>query len=144
MGAERQFYECLPPRRGQVIALGVDSTARAYDLVAIALGGYTPAEAQNVGRQVTLWMQAQTNDVFFYFAPGEVGAVITTDVDDVSDTAAVTAGNAIAFADTYCALLKAGNSPLPIRINRAIDRFLVVKAASTAGVLRFWASSASE
>jgi hypothetical protein len=144
MGAERQFFECMPPRRGAVIALAVDSTARAYDLVSIALGGYTPFEAQNDGRHVTLWLQAETADVYFYFAPGEVGAVVTTDIDDVSDTASITAGNAIAFANTYGARLVANNGPLPIRINRAVDRFLVVKAASTAGVLRFWASSASE
>jgi hypothetical protein len=144
MGAECQFYQCMPPRRGAVIALTVDSTVRAYDLVALALGGFTPAEAQNDARHVMLWMQAETNDVYFYFAPGEVGAVVTTDVDDIDNAAAVSAGSALAFANTYGAVLEAGAAPLPIRINRAVDRFLVVKAASTSGVLRFWAASASE
>jgi hypothetical protein len=81
-----------------------------------------------------LYLQAQTNDVFFYFADGEVGVTATTDVDDIDNTAKVTAGNAIAFANTYAAQLDATTkAPLKIRINRAQDRFLVVKAASTAG-----------
>lgn len=143
MGAEQQFAECMAPRRGAVIALEVDSTARAYDLKSLALGGHTPGESARNPVHVMLWMQAETNDVFFYFADGEVGTVATTDVDDVSDTAKVSAGGALAFANTYAALLKAGNGPLPVRIDRAQDRFLVVKAASTAGVLRFWASSAA-
>ena len=151
MSAEYQTAEFAPPRRGAVIALAVDSTARAYDMKSLALGGHTPTEAARDPKSVVIWMQAETNDVFFYFASGDVAAdpaagtsaVATTDVDDVSDTATITAGNALAFANTYCALLKAGNGPLPIRINRGVDRFLVVKAASTAGVLRFWATAAA-
>jgi hypothetical protein len=141
MGAQDQIAECMAPRRGAVIALEVDSTARAYDLKALALGGHTPTEAGTNPVHVMLFMQAETNDVYFYFADGEVGSVATTDVDDIDNTAKVSAGSALAFANTYAPVLKAGNGPLPVRINRAVDRFLVVKAASTAGVLRFWAAS---
>lgn len=149
MGA--QVDECMAPRRGAVIALTVDSTCRAYDMKGLALGGHTPGEAAKDPRSVVLWMQAETNDVYFYFADGEVAAnqftnesaTATTDVDDIDNTAAIAAGSALAFANTYAGVIKAGNVPLPIRINRAIDRFLVVKAASTSGILRFWAASTS-
>lgn len=151
MGALDQAHEYAPPRRGAVIALEVDSTCRAYDMKSLALGGYTPTESQRDARTVVLWMQAETNDVYFYFAEGAVSAdpassgsaVATTDVDDIDNTAKISAGSALAFANTYAGLLKAGNGPLPIRINRGVDRFLVVKAASTSGVLRFWATSSA-
>lgn len=151
MSAEYQTAEFAPPRRGEVIALEVDSTCRAYDMKSLALGGYTPKESQRDPKYTVLWLQAETNDVYFYFASGPVSAdaaagtaaVITTDVDDIDNTAKVTAGAALAFANTYAGVLKAGNGPLPVRINRGVDRFLVVKAASTSGVLRFWAASAA-
>lgn len=151
MSAEYQASEYAPPRRGAVIALEVDSTCRAYDLKGLALGGYTPKESQRDAKSVVLWLQAETNDVYFYFAEGAVSAdpatsetaVATTDVDDIDNTAKVSAGSALAFANTYAGVLKAGNGPLPVRINRGVDRFLVVKAASTAGLLRFWAASAA-
>ncbi len=151
MSAVEQFSECAPPRRGAVLAITVDSTARAYDMKSLALGGHTPTEAQRDPKRVVLWLQAETNDVYFYFASGAVAAdqfsnetaVATTDVDDVDNTAAISAGSALSFANGYCALLKAGNGPLPVRINRGLDRFLVVKAASTSGTLRLWASSAA-
>jgi hypothetical protein len=140
----RYQNEIMPPRRGQCLAIEVDSTARAYDLSTIAFGGVTPNEAAKEPQEVVLYLQAQTNDVFFYFADGEVGVTATTDVDDIDNTAKITAGSAIAFANTYAAQLDATTkAPMKIRINRAQDRFLVVKAASTAGVLRIWVGSAS-
>lgn len=141
MGAEHQYAESAPPRRGAVIALEVDSTARAYDMIALDLGGFTPKESQNEQSHVVLYMQAETNDVYFYFAAGAVGTGATTDVDDVDNTAKVAAGAALTYANTYAAILEAGGPPIRIRIDRGQDRFLVVKAASTAGVLRFWAAS---
>jgi hypothetical protein len=142
MGATHNIFdEALPPRRGKVFALTVDSTARAYDLLAVDLAGFTPSNSQREQSHVVLYMQAETNDVYFYFAEGEAGAVVTTDVDDISDTAAIAAGGALTPANTYAGVLKAGNGPLPVRIDRSVDRFLVVKAASTSGVLRFWPAS---
>jgi len=139
--AIQQIQECRPPRRGEVIALTVDSTARAYDLLQVALAGFTPQNAQREQSSVVLWMQAETNNVYFYFASGEAGAVATTDVNNIDNTATVAAGGSLAFANTYAGVIVAGALPLQIRIDRSVDRFLVVKAASTSGVLRFWAAS---
>jgi hypothetical protein len=140
MGAQDQFAECMAPRRGAVFAVEVDTTCRAYDLKALELGGYTPTESGRNPVHVTLWMQAETEDVYFYFADGEVGTVAGTDVDDIDTTAKLAAGSAIASANTYGARLVANNGPLPIRINRAVDRFLVVRG-DAAAILRFWAAS---
>lgn len=132
--AEEQIASLTPPRRGAVWAVTVDSTARAYDLSKIALGGYTPEASQKKRSNVVLYLQATTNDVFFYFdsATG----------NSLSDTAKQAAGAAdVAFADTYCAVLKAGNPPMQVRIDRSIDRFIQVKATSTSGELRMWACS---
>lgn len=132
------FDECDPPRRGAVWALTVDSTARAYDLSKAAIGGYTPEGSLKKRAEVYVWMQAQTNDVFFYFHTADASA-------DLSDTAAQSAAEAdLTFADSYCAVLEAGESPIKVRLNRSLDKFIIVKAASTSGILRMWAASDSE
>lgn len=133
--AEAQIAQSQPPRRGAVIALTVDSTARAYDLTGLALGGKTPEGAGTASMDVVLWMQAETNDVFFHFH--------SASATDLNDATVIAVGASLAFNAAYGACLEAGASPIKVRINRAIDKFLVVKAASTSGTLRFWACSDS-
>lgn len=127
-----QFANIVPPRRGAVWAVTVDSTARAYDISKADLGGYTPdAKRPN---SVFLYLQAETNDVYFYFS--------SATASDLSDTAAQAASSAdLAFANTYGALLEAGGPPLAVRIDRMTDKFLILKAASSSGILRMWAAS---
>ena len=129
----------LPPRRGAVKAITVDSTARSYNIIKLALGDQTPDGSASTPVEVDLYMQAQTNDVFFYFTS-------TSGTSDLSDTAALAAGAAslTAFEVEHCAVLEAGELPVCFRINRAVDKHLVVKAASTSGFLRFWAAAAAE
>lgn len=133
--SETQGGELLPPRRGAVLAFDVDSTARPYNLSSLELGGETPEAGDDLRKDVVLWMQAETNDVYFYFH--------TATANDLSDTAKITAGGAAAFATTYGAIIEAGQPPIRVRINRSVDKWLVLKAASTAGVLRVWAASSS-
>lgn len=130
-----QAFELRPPRKGLVLAITVDSTARPYDLAALDIGndGAPPNGAGDRPRSVMLWMQAETNDVYFYFDSATSNAL--------DNTAAVAAGAAATYANTYAAVLKAGNVPQAFRINRTTDRWLILKAASTAGVLRIWAAS---
>ncbi len=137
MGAPDQAAKFHAPRRGAIIALEVDSTARSYNIQSLALGGKLPDAAGSVPLEVDLFMQAETNDVFFHFR-SDAGAA------DLSDTAKVAAGATLAFDNTYAALLEAGERPTRVRINRALDKYLVVKAATTSGVLRFWAVSDAE
>jgi hypothetical protein len=133
--AEEQGAGLLPPRKSNTWAVTVDSTARAYDISKLAIGGFTPEASLAKRQQVVLYMQAQTNDVFFYFHSATDSAL--------SDTAAQSAGAAdAAFVATHCAVIKAGSAEV-FRIDRTIDKFLVVKAASTSGILRVWAYSES-
>ncbi len=132
--AEEQIASLTPPRRGQVWAVVADSTARAYDISKIALGGYTPEAALKKRATVVLYLQAETNDVFFYF-----DSAVGTSLSDTAKQAATAAD--LAFADTYCAILKAGNPPIMVRIDRTLDKFIQIKAASTSGVFRMWACS---
>lgn len=134
--AEVQAASILPPRRGAVWAVAVDSTARAYDMTALSLAGATPEAAGTRPTHVYLYLQAETNDVYFYFDSATGSALA-----DATKQAA--AAGAVAMADAHGAVLKAGNPPLRVRIDRSLDKFIQVKAASTAGVLRMWASSES-
>lgn len=133
---ECQLAQAMPPRRGSVMAITVDSTARPYDLSALAFGDAAPEASLKGRKQVVLWMQAETNDVYFYFH--------TATANDLADTSKVSAASPAVFDNAYGAVLKAGNAPVKIRIDRYKDRWLVLKAASTAGVLRFWAGSDEE
>ncbi len=136
--AEQQASNVLPPRRGKVWAVTVDSTARAYDLSALALADSpAPEKANTKRRYVFLALQAETNDVYFYF-DSATGSALADGTTQAAGAAAVTMANA------HCAILEAGASPMYVRIDRTIDKFIQVKAASTSGVLRMWASSSEE
>ncbi len=135
--AEMQFADIAPPRRGAVWAVAVDSSARAYDMTALPLAGVTPEAAASRPQHVFLYLQAETNDVYFYF-DSVTGSALADTTTQSASAAAVT------MAAAHAAVLKAGNPPLRVRINRNVDKFIQVKAASTAGVLRMWASSGSE
>lgn len=129
--ATRQADNILPPRRSGIIALAIDSTARAYDLSVITMGGSTFSSTQK-GQRVYLTLQADGGAVYFHLS----SASATT----LSDTATIAAGGTIAYANTYGAKIESGGS-MDIRIDRLDDRYLVVKTASGTATLRFWASS---
>ena len=135
--AEHQYCELRPPRRGLILAVTVDSTARAYDLSALDLGndGQPPVTPGDRPRFVDLFMSADTNDVYFQFAPD-------TSVVSLDNAGTVAAGGSPVVTNAMGALLKAASLPIYFRINRQTDRYIIVKAASTAGTLRIWAASA--
>lgn len=125
----------IPPRRGLVLAVAIDSTARPYNLGALAFAGYTPSADSVTPAEVMLTMQADGCDVFYYFH--------SATASDLDNTAAVSAGGSPAYATTYAAKVEDGDAA-HVMVNRAIDKFLVVKSASGAsGTLRIWASSQS-
>ena len=129
---EEQAANLFPPRKSQIIALAVDSTARAYDLWTLTFDGKTPGSG---GRQeVFVQFTAEGTDVFFCFDSGNTA--------DLSDATTISAGGALAYAVAYGAkLVKDGLYP-PVRLDVTKDRYLHVKAASgTSGTLRFWTCS---
>lgn len=130
--AEEQAAAVQPPRRGEVIALGIDTTARAYDLTSLALAGITP-DGDGVRRLETwLTMQSDGGDVYYHFS--------ATNSAVLDNTAAIGAGGTIAYANTYGAKLKQDDRH-EFRLNRAKDKFLVVKTSTGTATLRFWCSS---
>ncbi|HEY6921282.1 MAG TPA: hypothetical protein VI390_06740 [Methyloceanibacter sp.] len=128
--ATQQVDNVTPPRRGSIVALTVDSTARPYDITALAFGStYRPGIK---GDYVYLTLTAETNAVYYQFN--------SATANDLDDTAKVSAGGTLAFATTHAALLPAGQT-IRLRIQRDVDKWIIVKAASTSGVLRMHASS---
>lgn len=128
--AEDQAFNVVPPRRGAVLALSVDTTARAYDLTGLSFGA--AYNANDAVDSIYLTLQAQSGDVFFYF-----GTATSSDMDN---TAVIAAGGTLAFANTYCAWLPQ-NASVDLRIVKTQDKFLVVKTSTGTATLRFYASS---
>lgn len=122
----------VPPRKSAVIALGVDTTARAYDITGLALGGYTPPGSNTAPKWTSVYLQADGGAVYVVFD--------STNTVTLDDTAKIAAGGTMAFANTYGALIPSGAS-VKVRINRKDDKYLHIKTASGTAVLRMWASS---
>lgn len=134
--ALEQAHQLVPPRRGSVWAVTVDSTARAYNIGTLTLGGFTPDGSGAQRSNVCLALQAETADIFFFFDSATGSGL--------DDTAAQAAGAGTAtLADTHAIILKAGNPPIMLNIQRNVDKFIQVKAASTSGILRMWVVSES-
>jgi hypothetical protein len=126
----------VPPRRGAVWAVTVDSTARSYNISKANFGGGTPEASGGRRMEVTLYLQAETNDVYFYF-----DSATGTALNDATKQAAGSAD--LAFADAHGAYLPYGWPPFKVRIDRTIDKFITIKTATNPGVLRIWACSES-
>lgn len=130
---EHQYAELRPPRRGAVLAIATDATPRAYDLSALDIGndGAPPVAPGDRPRSVLLFIQADA-DAYIQFSPDSTAVL--------DPAAAVAVSGAPVYADAYGARLPAG--PLAaFRINRQIDRFLVLRSAA-ASIVRIWAASA--
>lgn len=139
----QQANNITPPRVGQIIALNVDATSRGYDLTALLWNG-VPANKSGLEDYFYLSMQCETNDVFYAFDGQAVGA------DAIDDTQATAAGGTPALdtpgalVHAQCARLISGLPEVPVRINRGIDKTLILKCASgKTAIIRIWASSQS-
>ncbi len=131
--AEEQAANTTPPRRGKVLALAIDSTARPYNFATLDLAGITQGD-RTQQQYVFVTLQAITADVYFYFAPATA--------NDLDNTASISAGSALAYANTYGWRLPQ-NEERSFRLDRNQDRFLVVKTASGSATLLIAASSES-
>jgi len=131
-GALQQEANVLPPRRGQCLALTVDTTARAYDISGLALGGHTPPGSNSGPSYVFVTMQAITQDVWLHFH--------SASATDLDNAAVITAGSALAYANTYGYRIPAGGERR-FRLNRAVDKFLVVETSTSTATLLIAASS---
>lgn len=132
MAVTAQVSATLPPRKGAVCNLTLDAVARAYDISLLPLGGFTPDAAGNRDVRTVLYLEAVGATCYLYFNP-------TTDatLDDAANQAAASA--VLAFGATHAAVIAIGTGKHYI-INRAVDKFLIVKG-SGAGQLRIHAGS---
>lgn len=130
--AEEQSANVQPPRRGATLALTVDSTARAYSLTSLALGGFTPDPGNKRRAEVYLTLFADGGDVYYHLAD--------TNTVNLDDTAVIAAGGTLAFANTYAFKLPSGAAH-SFRIDRSQDTYLHVKTSAGSATLRFFASS---
>lgn len=129
-----QDADIQPPRVGQVIALAIDATARAYDLTALAFNG-EPWHAV-VAQTLYLTMRNDSAATSIYFQFGVTNTAV------LDPAAVVAAGGALVYANTYGDFIPAGGV-VNVRIHRDQDKFMVVRTASGTATLRFYASSES-
>ena len=122
----------IPPRRGKVIAITLDNTAREYDLNNLELGGYAPTYHPGTSKKVCLRFEAIGAAVYLYFAPETNGVTL-------SAAALIAAGGALVPATTMPGIIPSGQYR-DYEIDRSIDRFLTY-AGSGAGSLRIHAVS---
>jgi hypothetical protein len=130
--AEEQAANVQPPRRGAVLAISVDTTARPYDLSSLDLGGITPEADHKRRHETWVTLQADGGDVYYYFS--------SATASNLDNTAAVAAGGTPAYATTHGAKIKQDDRH-EVRIDRSRDVFLIVKTSTGTATLRFWASS---
>lgn len=126
-----QAMNVVPPRLDKVAAQAVDSTSRAYDITALALGGAT--WKPGVKDFLYLTIQADGADVYY--------ALDSVNTGTISDTASTAAGSTMAFGATAPALIKNG-AAAEVRVARDVDRFLLLKCAGgSTAIARIYASS---
>lgn len=135
MSASQQSAQYMPPRAGQVLAITTSATARSYDISKLAMGGYSPSGVAHP-QEVDLYMQAESNDIWFYFATASDTNISVSGAD--ADGA-----SPLTFGASYAIRLVKDALPIRVRIRRGTDKFLTVRGAA-GGILRMWAASASE
>lgn len=114
-----------PPRYGFIAVIAVDGTSRGYDLTALQLQDEAPAVAQGqIQNEVFFTLEnTGTSPIYFAFDSAAVG------VNTINDAAATAAGGALTFVAGGCASIP-GPGARDERINRQIDKTLVVKCAT--------------
>lgn len=132
--AVEYFSDVTPPSDDGIVALGIDSTARSYDITGLALGSPLPPEAAlRKRREVFITISAEGTDAFLSFS---------TVARTIDDTAKIAAGATLALTNTHCAKIVKDGPPHRFRLDRSLHKFLNVKAVSAAtGTIRIWVSS---
>src|SRR5882762_3273209 len=132
--AVSQDANIQPPRRGQVVALTVDATPRAYALTGLTLNAQKFQQNSNEHLFLTLRNDNATTNLYYLFSD-----VISAALDP---TLAVAAGSPLAFSDAYGDFIPP-SSAVNVRIQRGIDKFLIVRTGTGTAILRLYPSSES-
>lgn len=113
------------PRRGSVIALTVDSTARPYRLDNI------PLVTEGASRMFVA-LQADGGAIYYYFSDASH--------DDLDEATIIAAGDTLEFGDEYGAMLTDG-AIHDLALDADVDKYLIVKTISSDATLRIFVSS---
>lgn len=133
-GAENQAANLVPPREGAIFAITLDATSRPKDLGNLALGGVAIAKGGSV------YLTLRANVKWWYrFSPVNTGT-INEATADAATLGATTDGTSPNTFPATAAIEVSADEFVHVRVDRLVDRFLLVKG-SGAGILRGWASS---
>lgn len=131
--SQRLVANIQAARRGQGVAVTVDTTARAYDLTVLSWNG----QGWKAYADEALYLDLQNdgaNPIYFYFSP--------TNTVDLVDSTIQAAGSTLALVNAVPKILRAAQDA-PVELERDIDKFLIVKSTTGTTVLRIFPSSKS-
>lgn len=131
--AMHSYSNYTPPRRGACFALGVDVTARPYDLTQVDFGGFVVGE-KKTRQRCFLELTALTADVWIYFD--------TATSNDLNPAAVLAPGSALTYVTTQGMRIAAGTT-VRWRIDRQQDKFMIAMTLAGTATLLFRASSES-
>lgn len=116
-----------PPRRGAIIRITLDTTARAYDLRSMVFGrSAAPDPTVPNGDKVMLRIRAITADVHYYLA--------SDDTVTLDSAAVIAAGGAMTLLGTFCDTIPAGQFE-DVTISRDTDKYLHIKGSAAGTVV---------
>lgn len=129
-----QEADIQPARRGEGMAITVDTTGRAYSLQLLVINGN-----QFQGQyQEHVYLDLQNdgaNPIYYYF--DQQGTTV-----DIAPATVQAAGSVLVASSVVPKVLRA-NQDAPVRINRALDKFLHLISTGGSSTLRIFPSSAS-
>ncbi len=138
--ASGQADDVMPPRLSAVWCQTVDVTARPYQIALLQLG--SPPTA-NVGSarpdHVYLTLHADGGDIYYQFASATSSALVYSAVNAVG--VALTPATAMTSA---MGMRIPSGAFVPVRINRAVDKWIILQTAAGTATLRLYASSQAE
>jgi hypothetical protein len=144
MGASNiqdQEGNVVPPRLGAICVIAVTATSEGYDLTSLKFPDERPNVPGSAGVANQIWLTLEntgSSPVFFVLDSAVVGT------NTISDTATTSAGSAITFVSGGCASVQAAPDRRDVRIDRQVDRTLIVKCSSgNTSTLRVTISSQS-
>lgn len=130
----RQIHDILPPRKGQIINIGVVAGLQVYDFFAIPLASFKDDSVNGQPQFMYITMQAEGGDIYFYWSPDAVPVL--------NFAAAVPAGNPITLPLPLTFAYRLPQNQIQrYRINRIVDRYLHMQTSAGTATLRLYASS---
>lgn len=135
-----QNCDVQAPRAGEMIAISVDATSHGYDLTKLVWNGTSVVKLLS-NNSFFVSIQCELNDVYFLFDQAPVGT------NTIDDTSVITPGTALSlpavtsttgapdYIRTFTAAvppmhLVAGLPTVDYRINRLVDKTLILKCAA--------------